>query len=67
MIGLSDTELELLADLKTFGRRPVLASPERDRLERLALISEEPADRRRKLYRFGITAPGLRALAEAMG
>lgn len=64
MTGLSDDELELLASLDGM-RLALVRTPERDRLERLGLISEEPADRRRKVYRFGLTKIGLRALREA--
>lgn len=64
MTGLSAAELELLASLR--GMRLAIArTPERDRLEELGLISEEPSDRRRKVYRYGLTRAGLRALREA--
>lgn len=64
MRGLSDAELELLASLRGV-RLALVQTPERDRLERLGLIAEEPSDRRRKVYRFGLTETGLRALLEA--
>ena len=64
MTGLSDEELELLASLERI-RFALVRTPARDRLERLGLISEEPADHRRKVYRFGLTRLGLRALREA--
>lgn len=64
MTGLSDAELELLASLRGM-RLALVSSPERDRLERLGLIAEEPSDRRRKVYRYGLTRAGLRALIEA--
>lgn len=64
MTGLEDAELELLASLEGV-RLALVRTPARDRLERLGLISEEPADHRRKVYRFGLTRLGVRALREA--